>query len=244
MIQLFPSYKQTNRCFQMQPSKPKQQEILKSAPDPIRARSAAMPPPPAAAKPVPIAMGQKGMPPSGPPPKVPPVKNIPTATPAKSATEKQQESTSGPQPDLLPVTRFTGSRFDAPSSPKGTSTAQARSHIVSPRGQPPPRVAHPPRLTSTATVADSGACAPTPKSVATDDTEALEEKLRKKRDAKRPHPEQRREDQQYEEDRSKHHRTRHHKREEERHSDRDTRRSRRTSKEQSYLIRRELRWGQ
>ena len=90
----------------LQSSKPKQQQIVKTAPDPTKARPAAMPPPPAAAQLVPYAIGQKGRQPTGPPPKVPPVKNLPTALPPQLITTKQQESTSAPQPDKLPATRI------------------------------------------------------------------------------------------------------------------------------------------
>ena len=91
----------------LQPSKPKQQQIVKSAPDPTKARTAAMPPPPAAVKSVPYAIGQKGRQPTGPPPKVPPVKNLPTAPPAQSATGAPQGLIAVPQPDELPANRFT-----------------------------------------------------------------------------------------------------------------------------------------
>ena len=80
----------------------------------------------------------------------------------------------------------------------------------------------------------------TPRSDATDSTAVLEEKLRKRKDAKRPQPEEEGDDPRNNEGWSKQQRTRPHKHEEDRHSGRDTRRSRRTSKEDSDILGRYL----
>ena len=113
----------------------------------------------------------------------------------------------------------------APASPKGSSRSHLIGKIVSPRGNPPPRVV--PRTSRPPSVAD----AQTPRSVASEATADLEEKLRKKKEAKRTRSDEQGDVHRDERDRPKQYRSHHHEREHR--PSRDTRRRNRTPSERS-----------
>ena len=159
----------------LQPSKPKP-AVQKSAPK--TGASNTMPPPPAVVK-RPPGDGGKAPPPVLSPPLPPPVKPPPT----QQQPEDEQDSGKGPPPSTLPITKFSGGSLAAPASPKGPSVAQRQRPLISPKGRPPPTIAIPsqPSGQSGAPVAATSS----PRSVATEDTADLEDKLERKREVKR-----------------------------------------------------------
>ena len=112
---------------------------------------------------------------------------------------------------------------NAPASPKATTQSHLIGKIVSPRGKPPPRVL--PRSNNPSR-APSAADGHTPRSVASEATADLEEKLRKKKDAKRTRPDEtgnaQRDDQEQPGQRGSHHHKQEHR------SSRNTRRRNQT----------------
>ena len=116
----------------------------------------------------------------------------------------------------------------APSSPKGPVPSHLEGKIVSPRGRPPPRVA--PRTTNPSR-ASPVTDVQTPRSVASEATADLEEKLRRKREAKRARPDEQGNVQREDREQPKQHRSRHHK--QEHRPSRDTRRRNRSPSENS-----------
>ena len=113
----------------------------------------------------------------------------------------------------------------APASPKGSSQSHLIGKTVSPRGNPPPKVLRRPSGPS------SAADGQTPRSVASEATAVLEEKLRKKKEAKRTRQDEQAEVYRDDRDRHKQQRSRHHQ-QEHRHT-RDTRRRNRTPSQRS-----------
>ena len=113
----------------------------------------------------------------------------------------------------------------APASPKGSSQSHLIGKSVSPRGNPPPRVIR--RTSRPSSVADGQ----TPRSLASEATADLEEKLRKKKEAKRTRPDEQVDVHRDERDRQKQQRSHHHK--QEHRPSRDTRRRNRTPSERS-----------
>ena len=111
----------------------------------------------------------------------------------------------------------------APASPKGSSRSHLIGKIVSPRGNPPPRVV--PRTSRPPSVAD----AQTPRSVASEATADLEEKLRKKKEAKRTRPDEQVSVHRDDREQQQQHGSRHHK--QGHRSNRDTRRRNRSPSE-------------
>ena len=207
----------------LQPSRPKT-PAQKPAPKPRIAKT--MPPPPVVAKQLPGASGNKAPPPVLPSPIPPPVKN----PPVQQQSGDQQGSDAGPPPESLPSTKISGGFLPAPTSPKESSAAQSQQPMISPKGRPPARIAIPsqPASQSGAAVATTE----TPRSVATEDTADLEERLKRKREAKRQQPDAQEGERQDERDQPKHQRRSHH-REEEHRSSRDGRRKRRSAREES-----------
>ena len=116
----------------------------------------------------------------------------------------------------------------APSSPKRSTRSHLEGKVVSPRGNPPPRVvlqpANPSRASSVTDVQ-------TPKSLASEATADLEEKLRRKKEAKRTRPDDQGEVQRDDREPPKQQRSRHHK--QEHRSGRDTRRGKQSPSEHS-----------
>ena len=90
---------------------------------------------------------------------------------------------SAPEPDMIPESRLSGGAAAPVQESKRPSTSRSQKPMVSPKARPPPRIA-PPRLSIPATTDGDGGTPHTPKSTATDDTIALEDKLQRKRDAK------------------------------------------------------------
>ena len=113
----------------------------------------------------------------------------------------------------------------APASPKGSSQSHLIGKIVSPRGNPPPKVLR--RPSGPSSVAD----AQTPRSLASEATAVLEEKLRKKKEAKRTWQDEQAEVSRDDRERHKQQRSHHHQ-QEHRHT-RDTRRRNRTPSQRS-----------
>ena len=113
----------------------------------------------------------------------------------------------------------------APASPKGSSQSHLIGKNVSPRGNPPPRVV--PRTSRPSSVSD----AQTPRSLASEATADLEEKVRKKKEAKRTRPDEQVDVHRHERERHKQQRSHHH--QQEHRPSRDTRRRNRTPSERS-----------
>ena len=159
----------------LQPSKPKP---LAQTTAPTAKDSTTMPPPPVVVK-HPSRGGGKAPPPVLTPPLPPPAKPPPT----QQQPGNEQDSGKGPSPGTLPITKFSGGSAAAPASPKGRSTHQGQRPLISPKGRPPPTIAIPSqqsRQSGALTAAISS-----PRSVATEDTAYLEDKLERKREAKR-----------------------------------------------------------
>ena len=170
--------------------------------------------------------GRKAPPPVLTPPLPPPIKPPPTPQQLRD----QSDSGSGPPPGTLPITKFSGGSLAAPTSPKGPSTAQRQRPLISPKGRPPPIIALPSQQSS-----QSGAhvaAMSSPRSVATEDTADLENRLERKREAKRQLARAQEGDGADDGDTSKHPRRSHHQEEEHR-SSRDTRRKKRSTSDQS-----------
>ena len=113
----------------------------------------------------------------------------------------------------------------APASPKGSSQSHLTGKTVSPRGNPPPKVLR--RPSGPSSIGDGQ----TPRSVASEATAVLEEKLRKKKEAKRT-----RQDEEAEvsrDDRDRHKQQRSHRHQQEHRRTRDTRRRNRTPSKRS-----------
>ena len=173
---------------------------------------------PATAKQGGVAMVKKAPPPmlgdNRPPAIKPPPQRQQTGPPKGQCAAATTQPTPGTQP--------------APLSPKGSSQSHLDGRVVSPRGNPPPRVipktAHQSRASS---VTD----AQTPRSTASIATADLEELLRKKKEAKRARPDEQAEVQRDDRGQPKQQRSRHHK--QEHRSGRDTRRRNRSPSEPS-----------
>ena len=128
----------------------------------------------------------------------------------------------GPPKGINPGTRSVPIQggLPAPASPKGSSQSHLTGKIVSPRGNPPPNVLR--RPSGPSSIGDGQ----TPRSVASEATAVLEEKLRKKKEARRTRQDD--EAEVYRDDRDRHKQQRsHHHQQEHRHT-RDTRRRNRT----------------
>ena len=95
----------------------------------------------------------------------------------------------------------------APASPKGSSQSHLIGKNVSPRGNPPPRVLR--RPSGPSSIADGQ----TPRSVASEATAVLEEKLRKKKEAKRTRQDEQAEVYRDDREKNKQQRSHHHQQE-------------------------------
>ena len=119
--------------------------------------------------------------------KAPPPKLGDTRPPAIKPPPQRQQPAPPKGQCAAGTTQPTLGTQAAPSSPKGSSQSHLDGRIVSPRGNPPPRVipktAHQSRASS---VTD----AQTPRSTASIATADLEEMLRKKKEAKRARPDE------------------------------------------------------
>ena len=185
----------------------------------------AMPPPPVIVKELPRG-GMKAPPPVLKPPLPPPVKLPPTQQPPES----EQDSGQGPPPRDIPSTRFTEGSATAPASPKGRSTDQGQRPLISPKARPPPTIVIPSQK-SNQPGANTAAMS-SPRSVGTEDTAYLEDKLERRREAKRQWARTQEGTKPDEEDSSKYQRKSHHQ-EEVHHSSRDTRRRKRSKRDRS-----------
>ena len=158
--------------------------------------------------------------------KAPPPKLGDNRPPAIKPPPQRQQT--GPPKGQGAATQPTLGTQPAPSSPKGSSQSHLDGRIVSPRGNPPPRIipktAHQSRASS---VTD----AQTPRSTASMATADLEELLRKKKEAKRARPDEQAEVQRDDQGQPKQQRSRHHK--QEHRSGRDTRRRNRSPSDHS-----------
>ena len=142
------------------------------------------------------------------------VKTLPQGPPAGPPKGRDPGAKSLPIQSGLP----------APASPKGSSQSHLIGKNVSPRGNPP-RVIR--RFSRPSSVADGQ----TPRSLASEATADLEEKLRKKKEAKRTRPDEQVDVHRDDRERHKQQRSHHHQ-QEHRHT-RDTRRRNRTPSERS-----------
>ena len=123
--------------------------------------------------------------------KVPPPKLPPLPPPAVIPSRQQQvadppDSNQGPPPDSIPNTRFTSGPLPPPMSPKRPASSRSQQGLISPKGQPPPRIAVPPLPIRPAMPTD--ATTATPKSTASINTADLEYMLKKRKEAKRSQP--------------------------------------------------------
>ena len=173
-------------------------------------------PPPAAKDSTGAVIGKKA-----PPPKL--GDNRPLAI--KPPPPRQQ---TGPPQGQGAATQPIQGTQPAPSSPKGSSQSHLDGRVVSPRGNPPPRVIS---KTAYQSRASSIADTQTPRSTASMATADLEDLLQKKREAKRARPDEQAEVQRDDRGQPKQQRSRHHK--QEHRSGRDTRRRNRSPSDHS-----------
>ena len=208
----------------LQPSKPKPagQTAAPKASD-----STAMPPPPVVVKHPPRG-GAKVPPPVLTPPLPPPAKPPPT----QQQPGNEQGSGQGPLPGALPLTKFTGGSATAPASPKGRSTDQGQRPLISPKGRPPPTIAIPSQKSRQSGALMAAIGSPTARCVSTEDTAYLEDKLERKREAKRQWAKAQEDSRPDEEDPSKHQRRSHHQEEEHRPS-RDAQRKKQSTRDET-----------
>ena len=203
----------------LRPLKPKPAE----KPATLRADgSSAMPPPPVIVKHPPQTTQRGGM--KAPPPVLdPPLPAPVNHPPTQQQPDGEQDSGQGPPPRSVPNTRFAGGSVPKPASPKGRSTDQGQRPLISPKARPPPAIVIPSQRSSQPGA--SMAAMSSPRSVATEDTAYLEDKLERKREAKRQWAKTQEGTRSEEEDPSKYQR-KSHQQEEAHSSSRDTRRKR------------------
>ena len=84
--------------------------------------------------------GRVKAPPPARPPLPPPAKN----PPVQQQVEDPPISDQGPSPDTIPGPRFTSGPLPPPTSPKRPASSRSQQALISPKGQPPPRIAVPP----------------------------------------------------------------------------------------------------
>ena len=189
----------------------------------------AMPPPPVIVKHPPQTTSRGGMkapPPVLDPPLPPPVNHPPT----HQQPDGEQDSGQGPPPRSVPSTRFAGGSVPKPASPKGRSTNQGQRPLISPKARPPPAIVIPSQRSSQPGA--SMAAMSSPRSVGTEDTAYLEDKLERKREAKRQWAKTQEGTRSGEEDPAKYQR-KSHQQEEVHSSSRDTRRKKRSKRDRS-----------
>ena len=136
-----------------------------------------------------------------------------------------QETKDAPLPSALPASRLTGGGTTDSTQDQQSTETFLHPQAVSPRGRPPPRVASPRSLANVARPGEAQETSHISRDEASDSTTALEEELRKRREAKCQKSEDRGNEPRHDEGRSKQQRTTLHRHEEARHAARDTRRS-------------------